>query len=155
MKTYAYKIGAVFYVLWGLLHIVGGGALLLQAINEGATPVLATIGSNVPAIEIPTIASDLTAAVLAYYAWNVLWIGVLVTVIGARLNWQNNRLGYWLNLTIVSIVDGGLLIMLVFPGYMTWADGMVGVVLWIPALVFSTIGWITNDVQAVRQITVA
>ncbi len=155
MRTYAYKIGAVFYVLWGLLHIVGGGALLLQAFNEGATAVLTTIGSNVPAVEVPTIASDLTTAVLAYYAWNILWIGVLVTIVGGRLNWQNSRMGYWLNLAVVSIVDGGLLIMLVFPGYMALADGMVGVVLWIPALVFSTIGWVTSDAEPVRRATAA
>ncbi len=28
MTGYAHKIGAVFYILWGLLHIVGAGVLL-------------------------------------------------------------------------------------------------------------------------------
>lgn len=155
MKRYSYRIGAIFYVLWGLLHIVGASALLWQAFNEGATAVLASIGSNTPINEIPILASELTTAVLAYYAWNLLWVGLFVAFVGGRFNWHNSRMGYWLNLVVVSAVDGGLVLLVLLPGHMAWSDGMLGVSLWIPAVVFSTIGLLANGGQPVRQATVA
>lgn len=140
MKTNAAKLGALFYILWGLLHMAGAGWLLVQASTDGAPAVLATIGSG-PAVEaVPALTGGFPAAVLAYYAWNLLWLGALVVAVGAGLNWRNRRSGFWLNLVIVSAVDIGLLGALVVPGYMALADGLLGVALWLPALLFSTLG---------------
>jgi hypothetical protein len=140
MRRYAHRVGAICYVLWGLLHVAGASVLLWQASRDGATTALATIGSNMPATELAPLQGGLTAAVLSYYAWNLLWIGALVAIVGGRLNWRNSRSGYWLNLVVVSAVDGGLLLLLVLPGYMALADGLAGVVLWLPAIIFSTVG---------------
>lgn len=148
MKTYAAKIGAIFYSLWGLLHIAGGAVLLQTLSAEGATGVLATIGSAVPAAELPVISGGVTAAVLAYYAWNILWIGLFVLVVGVRLNWKNSTTGYWLNLAVVSAVDLGLAFILLAPGYMALSDGILGLALWLPAVIFSTIGLLTGSTQA-------
>ncbi|MDX1417353.1 MAG: hypothetical protein R3293_24315 [Candidatus Promineifilaceae bacterium] len=139
MKSYAHKIGAIFYILWGILHIVGAAILLGQA-SAGAAAVLAAIGTGTPAAEIPPIGLGLTASVLAYYAWNILWVGLFVVVIAVRFNWRNNPLGFWLNLAVVGAVDLGLVILLIAPGHMAISDGMWGVILFIPALIFSAIG---------------
>jgi hypothetical protein len=140
MKTYFYKIGAVCYALWGLLHMVGAAVLLLQATGAGATAVFATIGSATPTAGLPQLSSRLADAVLGYYAWNLLWIGGFVLVVAVKFNWQNHRLGYWLNLAVVSAVDLGLIVFLLVPAHMALTDGLLGVVLWLPALLFSTIG---------------
>jgi hypothetical protein len=141
MNAISHKAGAVFYGLWGLLHIVGALALLLQ-LSAGAGAVLATIGSATPAAEVPAMSGGLAEAVLAYYAWNLLWIGVLVTVVAVRFNWRNDPAGFWLNLVVVSAVDLGLVVTLVLPGHMALADGLMGIVLWLPAVFFSTWGFV-------------
>ncbi|MEZ4708675.1 MAG: hypothetical protein R3A44_15815 [Caldilineaceae bacterium] len=135
-----YKIGAIFYALWGLLHIVGAGVLMLQAYTVGGATVLAAIGSATPAAAIPQFESELLAAVLAYYAWNLVWIGAFVLVVAIRSNWRNDATGYWLNLIVVSAVDLGLVAMLMIPGHMAWSDGGLGVALWLPAILFTTLG---------------
>ena len=78
MKTHAPKIGAIFYILWGVLHIAGGAELLRQLSAEGVTGVLASLGSAVPSAELPAISGGVTAAVLAFFAWNWVWIGLVV-----------------------------------------------------------------------------
>jgi hypothetical protein len=88
------------------------------------------------------LSGGLAEAVLAYYAWNLLWIGVLVTVVAVRFNWRNDPAGFWLNLVVVSAVDLGLVVTLVLPGHMALADGLMGIVLWLPALFFSTWGFV-------------
>lgn len=146
MKSYLYKTGAIFYALWGILHIVGAGALLLELRSNGVTSMLAAIGSATPPSEVPQLTSGLVGAVLAYYAWNLLWIGAFVLVVAAWLNWKNSPTGYWLNLTVVSAVDLGLIVLLLIPDYMAWSDGMMGILLWLPALFLSTVGlWMRNE----------
>ncbi len=98
------------------------------------------VGSATPTADIPVISSGLVSNVLAYYAWNILWPGVFVTVVGIWLNWRNSRLGYWLNLIVVGAIDVGLLLFLLLPGYMAWSDGGLGLGLWVVALIFSTLG---------------
>ncbi|MEZ4659989.1 MAG: hypothetical protein R2911_20730 [Caldilineaceae bacterium] len=41
---------------------------------------------------------------------------------------------------MVSAVDLGLVAMLMVPGHMAWSDGGLGVALWLPAVLFSTVG---------------
>lgn len=55
-------------------------------------------------------------------------------------NWQNSRLGYWLNLILVSGADLGFIFASVLPRYNTLLDGLAGPVLWLLAVIFSTLG---------------
>lgn len=126
--------------------------LLLQATSAGATAVFATIGSATPATALPHLANNLADAVLGYYAWNLLWIGGFVLVVAIRLNWRNNLTGYWLNAAVVSAVDLGMIVFLVAPAHMALADGMLGVALWLPALLFSTIGLLTRHPAPVKSV---
>jgi hypothetical protein len=167
MKAYAHKIGAVFFVLWGILHIVGGVALLQQLSAEGTMGVLATLGSAVPMAKLPAgsggvtggvtgdVIGEVVAAVLAFFAFNWVWIGLLVLVVGIRLNWHNNCIGYWLNLYVAAAADVGLIIFLLAPGYMAVSDGWPGPLLWLLAAVFSTIGVFNHTPQQAGQATPA
>jgi hypothetical protein len=82
---------------------------------------------------------DVAAAFMGMGSFNILWIGLLVTVVAVTMNWSNSRLGYWLNLAVVGATDAGLVWALLAPGYMAWSDGMIGLVLFAFALVFSSI----------------
>lgn len=155
MKKYTHKIGAVMYILWGLLHIVGAGLLLQQLSSEGVVGVLASLGSAVPAAELPDVSGGVVGAVLAFHSWNLLWIGLLVVVVGLRLNWTNRPIGYWLNAVVVGAADIGLIVTLLVPGYMTWSDGWPGPVLWFLAVVFSTIGLLQKPAREVEPAELA
>lgn len=151
MKSYAPKIGAIFYILWGLLHIVGAAALFQQISVGGTTAVLAAIGSAMPRSELPQISGGVTAAVVVYHVWNLLWVGFFVLVVGLRLNWKNSPLGYWLNMAVVGAIDLGLLVTLLLPGYMALSDGIWGLVLWFFAALFSTLGLLSNNSRRASQ----
>lgn len=155
MKTTAPKIGAIFYILWGLLHIAGGGALLQQLSAQGATGVLGTLGSAVPDADLPAISGGVIAALLAFFAFNWVWIGLLVLGVGVGLNWRNSPLGYWLNLLVAGAADLGLIIFLLMPGYMALVDGWPGPLLWALAALFSTLGLLNQNSPSLGQITAA
>ena len=71
------KIGAVFYVIWGLLH--------LKAARD--VYVLAT-----------TVQPGLAQGRLLQSAWNLLAFSVAAIILAAWLNWKNDKVGYWANL---------------------------------------------------------
>jgi hypothetical protein len=152
MKTITPKIGALFYILWGLLHVAGGASLLQQVSAEGVRGALATLGSAIPDSELPNVSGAVIAAVLSFFAFNWVWIGLLVLVVGVKLNWNNSRIGYWINLTVAGAADLGLIMFLLTPGYMALSDGWPGPLLWLLAAVFSTLGYLSQHRRPIRQI---
>jgi hypothetical protein len=118
MNAYA-KLGAVAYVLWGLLHIQA--ARLVYELGQ-------------------TLEPGMVQGRVYQDAWNLLFFAVFGIVVAVALNWKNSRLGYWLNLVVVSAADIGFVIAVLIPGYAPLMPGVLGPLLWLIALAFSTFG---------------
>ncbi len=137
----AHKVGALFYVLWGLLHIVIGAIPLVLFATRGGTALLQFFGAAISPENLPRDPSGLAAAIGAQHAWNLLWVGALSVFIAVKYNWKNDKFGYWLNLAVVTATDIGFIAAMVIPGYISLSNGLIGPGLWILAVVFSTIGF--------------
>jgi len=119
------RIGAVFYVLWGLLHIFAGYMALgaLEGVRRGVSRE--RIMQNSIFLAMTGVAS--------------VWIAV-------KFNWYNDAFGYWFNLFIVSVADISFIWLILLPGYIPLFPGVNGPVLWIIAVVASTIGRLSGSV---------
>jgi len=113
------RIGSVLYILWGLLHI---GAALDEF----------SIGAGLP--------FGLVQGKIYQGAWNLLFFAVCAVVVAIRYNWKNDRLGYWLNLIVISVADIGFTIFIFIPGHVAFFPAILGPVFWISGAIFSTIG---------------
>ena len=136
----AAKAGAVFYALWGLLHVVGAAVQLATLNSQGGAGLTRLISSGRPTGGAEASVPSAAAAFMGMGAFNILWIGLLVLVIAVTMNWRNSRLGFWLNLGIVGATDLGLMVALLLPGTMAWSDGGLGLGLFAAAAVASTVG---------------
>ena len=125
--NYFAKLGAVTYVLWGLLHI------------QAARFVYVLGQSLEPGIIQGRIYQD---------AWNLLFFAIFGIVVAVTLNWTNSRLGYWLNLVVVSAADIGFIITIMMPGYIPLVPGGLGPLLWVVALAFSTLEILASNREA-------
>jgi hypothetical protein len=141
MLNNSHKIGAAFYVLWGVFHVIIGIVLFQQLFTVGSYGVMATTGSAVPASQIPHLDVPVLNGILGQYAWNILWPGVFAIVVAVLMNWKNDPIGYWSNLIVITLVDSGFLVAIVLPGYISMRDGLPGPIFWILAVIFSTIGY--------------
>lgn len=112
------RLGSVAYVLWGILHLGAAG-------DEFA------LGASV--------GPGLVQGKLYQGAWNLLFFALACILIAVFFNWRNSRLGYWLNLAVVSVADIGFLIFVFFPGYASAIPAIFGPVLWMTAAVLTTI----------------
>ncbi len=113
------KLASITYVLWGILHIV-------------AAQKVYVLGQ--------TLESGMVQGRIFQDAWNLLFFAIFGIVVGILLNWKNSRLGYWLNLVVVSAGDIGYILFILIPGYVPFMPGALGPILWILAVLFSTIG---------------
>jgi hypothetical protein len=147
VKRHAHRVGAVFYVLWGIVHIYVGALMLYRLAADGGTGVLAVTASAVPVEELPQNLTGVAAAVLGTHAWNLMVFGAFALVVAVTLNWRNSRIGYWLNLGVVSADDVGFMYAVVLPGYIRLGEGLLGPALWVLAIIFTTIGVLANPDQ--------
>ncbi|MFI7611327.1 hypothetical protein ACIBP6_08930 [Nonomuraea terrae] len=119
MNRLAPKIGAIFYILWGLVHINAAYALL-------------TLGRSLdPGMVQARVFQD---------AWNILAGAIVVIVVGAAMNWRNSRAGFWINLILVSLLDIAFVVFVIVPGYAPLWPGLQGPITWVIAAVFSAAG---------------
>jgi hypothetical protein len=113
------KLASITYVLWGILHIVAARKVYVLG---------------------QTLESGMVQGRIFQDAWNLLFFAIFGIVVGILLNWKNSRLGYWLNLVVVSAGDIGYILFILIPGYVPFMPGALGPILWILAVLFSTIG---------------
>ncbi len=118
------KLGSITYVLWGILHIVAARKVYIlgQSLDPGMVQ--------------GRIFQD---------AWSLLFFAIFGIVVGIFLNWKNSRLGYWLNLIVVSAGDIGFVVFVLVPGYIPFMPGAIGPILWNLAVIFSTVGLVSAN----------
>lgn len=123
------RIGATFFILWGLLHVAGGMSIL-WAVSESPEQGFAIYEKSSAPYTL------LAGSILSYLAYSLVWIGVIVTIVGIRYNWNNNRYGLMINTTLIGMTDLGLIAFLVLPGFVSWAEAASGLLLLVGAVIF-------------------
>jgi hypothetical protein len=116
----SHRIGAVFYVLWGILHFYAAYLSYRTGLSEATGYAQAKLFQN---------------------AWNLAYLSAFCIFVAAALNWRNSLSGYWLNLITVSAVDVGFILLIYLPSHST---DLIGPVLWLLGLAFTTIGIVSN-----------
>ncbi len=118
MTTLFARLGAISYILWGILHLEAARRVYGLGLQLDAGMVQARIWQD---------------------AWNLLFFAVFAIVVAAWLNWKNSRCGYWINLVVVSAADIGFIVFVLAPGYVPMMPGALGPLLWLLAVAFSTV----------------
>jgi hypothetical protein len=109
------RIGAVFYVLWGLLHY-------------DATYNVYRIGLAVsPGLAQARLFQD------AFYIFAFATTGIVLAI---KMNWHNSEIGFWLNALIIGVADLPFILFVLIPDYAPFRSGVLGV----GALIFTGLG---------------
>lgn len=119
---YVTWIGAVAFMLWGLLHVIGGASILFALLEGPANgySVYQNHDGNYTA---------LSGAILGYFAFLLLCIGGAVFITGLKYNWHNSQTGLAVNTALAGITDVGLVIFLLLPGFVTMVEASLGLLL--------------------------
>ena len=119
------RIGAVFYVLWGIFHLIAANAVY-------------------------TLAAESTGIVrgrLLQDAFYVLFFAVSGIVMAVVLNWRNDKHGYWMNGTLIAFADIPFVLFVLVPGLVPWWPGLEGPLLWLIGFLATSIGRFSADAK--------
>jgi hypothetical protein len=128
------RIGAVFFGLWGLLHVIGGSAILMTTLGSGPAAGFAFYEQSSGDF------TSLAGAILAMNSFTIAWVGALVIAIAATMNWRNDCTGFLLNVALAGLMDVALVAFLLAPGFVSPGDALGGISLLVIAVIFSSIG---------------
>jgi hypothetical protein len=119
MNQLAAKTGAVFFVIWGIVHINAAYDLLKlgQSLHPG-----------------------MVQARIFQDAWNILMGAIVVIIIAVTMNWRNSGTGFWINLTLVSLLDIPFVLFVIVPGYAPLWPGLQGPIAWVIAASCAAVG---------------
>ena len=115
------RIGAAFYVLWGLVHYNAAYGVYQLA---QSTPLTIEHGR---------------LEQLAFYLASFATAGIAL----ATLNWRNSRLAFWCNAVVIGIGDIPFILFVLVPGYMPVWPGVLGPLLWIAGLTSTAIAQVS------------
>ncbi len=124
------KIGAVFYILWGLLHFIAAKKVFMLG---------------------QTLESGLLQGRIYQDAFYLLFFAIIGIVVAVMFNWKNSKLGYWLNLVVISVGDIGFIITVLMPGYIPLFPGSLGPILWLIALTLTTISMLKRKTRQAQE----
>jgi len=124
------RIGALCYVLWGLVHYQ-------------ATYNVYQLGLGVP----PTMVQGRLFQ-LAFYLCAFATTGIVLAI---KMNWHNSRTGFWLNALIIGLADVPFILFVLVPGYIPFWPGVQGPALWVLAMVFTGLGQTAKGRSARRS----
>ena len=119
-----HRIGAVMYVIWGVLHL--NATVKVYQLGDALDP-------------------GMVQGRLFQSAWNLLFFAVVAIVVAALFNWRNSRIGYWINLITVNVTDIGFILFILVPGYLSLWPGVLGPVFWVLGAIFATIGFLKEE----------
>jgi hypothetical protein len=140
------KIGGTLYVLWGIIHILGGLSLLVTVKSEGLNAFFAQIASASP-LETPVQDSKVISSVAASHSFNLFWMGLMCCIVAIEGNFKNKRYAYWVNMGLAGFADIGLIVFSLAPGHLSLAEGLTGPTLWILAALFTTLALKQKQLQ--------
>jgi hypothetical protein len=118
MSTTLYaRLGAIFFIIWGVFHVYVAWQIYSLALAQTG------------------IAQGRTLQLAAY----MLTIALFAIVVALWCNWRNDRLGYWLNLAVVGWADIVWVLVVVLPGYVTLARGLIPPAFWLAGALCCTL----------------
>ena len=115
-----YRLGAIFYMLWGMLHL--NVANMVYQMSASLDP-------------------GVLDARIVQAAYHLAFFGIAAVVVAIRWNWRNSAMGYWINIVMLTVVDIGF-IFIVFLPYLPFWPAVLGPLFWVLAAIFSTVGYL-------------
>ena len=115
-------VAAGAFILWGILHIIGGSAILVSAWSNPDAGFANYRGA--------TNGYDaLSGDILGYFAYGLAALGIASVMISFKGNLKNDETALMANTLIIVLTEIGLIVFLLSPGHLSFAEASPGLVL--------------------------
>lgn len=142
MKNFSvlFKTSAVLWIIWGVVHILGGVLTIKGSLANDMSTALMGIADGTDPATIKMNYSAAATAVLGQHGFNLLWIG-LVTFICAFFVWKGNKNAIFLAAICGGLADLGYFLFLDLGGFVKFVPGTVMTIISSLAIITSFYGY--------------
>jgi len=134
-----FKITAILWVVWGLVHILAGvmtmKGVLTGDISASVIGIADAVDQEVLTMEYPAAAG----AVIGQHGFNLFWVG-LVTFICAFSVWKGKKNAIFLAALVGGLADLGYFLFLDIGGFVNFVPGTIMTLVSGSAIVLSLVG---------------
>ena len=141
----AFKVAAVLWIIWGLVHMLAGTIVL----SSDATGGFQAIADAVDPAALEATYHPAVGGILNQHGWNLAWFG-LATFIGAFLIWRQNMTAIWVTGMVGGLADAGYLLFVDVPGFVNFMPGTVMTLVSGAAILLSFWVWFAAGRDAAR-----
>jgi hypothetical protein len=132
------KLGALMFILWGILHIVVGAVAVVAYATKGPIGIFTAYGAT---LESQDTGHTLMLAANIALEFSIILAGYgILSIWAAIVMYRGQVLGFWLNTVLLGIVDAAFVYALMMPGYIPLDQGIWGPVLYVAGVILSAIG---------------
>ncbi|MEL6632390.1 MAG: hypothetical protein AAFQ83_13005 [Bacteroidota bacterium] len=135
-----FKVSAILWVIWGLVHILAG-VLVMQAIIGG--DISAAVAAIADGVAPETLKMDYPAAsgaIIGQHGFNLFWIG-MITLISAFFVWGGNPYAVFLAAICGGLADLGYFLFMDLGGYVNFMPGTVMTLVSSAAIILSFVAY--------------
>ena len=149
MKNYStlFKIAAVLWVIWGLVHIFAG-VMTMRGVLVG--DISASVAGIADAIDPATLQMDYPAAaggIIGQHGFNLFWIGI-VTLLSAFYIWGGNKNAIFLAAITGGLADLGYFLFMDLGGFVNFVPGTVMTLVSASAIILSFYAHFSSQKEA-------
>jgi hypothetical protein len=116
--TLALRISAVLWLIWGIIHVLGGVLTMKEDTTSGFQEIAAAVDPS----ELVADYHPAVGAILNQHGWNMFWAGA-VTMVGAFFIWRKNVTSIWVTALVGGLFDIGYFVFVDLGGYGTFFPG--------------------------------
>ncbi|MEL7342223.1 MAG: hypothetical protein AAGM67_17200 [Bacteroidota bacterium] len=131
-----FKIAAVLWIVWGLVHVFAGVMTMYGIVTDS---IAASVAGIADAIDPSTLQADYpkaSGAIIGQHGFNLFWIGI-VTFVSAFYVWGGNKNAIFLAAITGGLADLGYFLFMDLGGYVKFAPGTVMTLVSASAIILS------------------
>jgi hypothetical protein len=145
-----FKISAVLWILWGLVHILAGVFTLKFILANDMAGAIAGIADAADPATLQMDYPAAAAAVVGQHGFNLLWIG-LATFISAFFIWKGNKYAVFLAAICGGLADLGYFLFLDLGGFVNFVPGTVMTLISSAAIILGFVAYFKTNNTKVEE----
>lgn len=123
MKTASlFKVSAILWIIWGLVHIMAGALTINGHLSGNITASISGIADSIETSEITMDYPEAVSAIIAQHGFNLLWIGMVTFICGVFI-WKRNTKAIFLAAIVGGLADLGYFLFLDLGGFVKFMPG--------------------------------
>ena len=119
-----FKIAAVLWIIWGLVHIFAGVMTMYGVLTDSISSSVAGIADAIDPATLQVDYPKAAGAIIGQHGFNLFWIGI-VTFVSAFYVWGGNKNAIFLAAITGGLADLGYFLFMDLGGYVNFMPGTV------------------------------